>query len=259
MSTNETGLLTEVRDHVMILTINRNFRRNAIDSKTSYAMEEAINAAEKDPDIKAIILTAVGDQAFCSGEDLYESSEEGGFSDGIAPHGFGGMTYRDSPLPIICALNGHAIAGGFELALMCDIIVAADHIMVGMPEIKRGLLATDAVMYLSRVTTRQLAYELLLTGNNISVQRAYEIGLVNAIVPKEKLMEKAMEYATTIAANAPISIKVTKDLVRVSEQLSVENAKKYGDYCWNYIASTEDALEGARAYVEKRDPVWKGR
>jgi len=256
---SEKVVLTELRDGVLIVTINREERRNAINPETSAAMEEILNDAEKNPEVRVIILTGAGVRSFCSGEDL-AAFDEAGECQTIMAHGFGGMTSRVSAKPIICAANGTAVAGGLEIALACDLIVAAEHARFGLSEVKVGLLATTGgLIRLSRDIPRKIAMEMCLTGTLINAERAKEIGLVNYVVPAGQVMEKALELANTIAANAPISLRLTKELFHVSPQISVEDAQRFCDRCWDYIEKTEDAKEGPQAFLEKRKPQWKGR
>lgn len=257
MSTQK--VLTELRDGVLIVTINRNERRNAIDAETSAAMEEILNDAEKKPDVRVIVLTGAGERSFCAGEDL-AAFDEAGECQTIMAHGFGGMTERVSPKPIICAANGTAVAGGLEIALACDLIVAAEHARFGLSEVKVGLLATSGgLIRLSRDIPRKVAMEMVMTGTLISAERAREVGLINYVVPADQVMDKALELAHTIAANAPLSLKLTKELFHVSPQISIEDAQRFCNRCWDYIEKTEDAKEGPQAFLEKRKPEWKGR
>lgn len=256
---NTQKVLTELKDGVLIVTINRNERRNAIDAETSAAMEEILNDAEKNPEVRVIILTGAGDRSFCAGEDL-AAFDEAGECQTIMAHGFGGMTERVSSKPIICAANGTAVAGGLEIALACDLIVAAEHARFGLSEVKVGLLATSGgLIRLSRDIPKKVAMEMCLTGTLISAERAREVGLINYVVPADQVMDKALELANTIAANAPISLKLTKELFHVSPQISVEDAQRFCNRCWDYVEKTEDAKEGPQAFLEKRKPEWKGR
>ena len=237
-------VLTELKDGVLIVTINRNERRNAIDPETSAMMEEVLNNAEKDSEVGCIIITGAGEKSFCAGEDLSAYDENGGCQT-IMEHGFAGITERVSAKPIICAANGTAVAGGLEIAVSCDLIVAADHARFGLSEVKVGLLATSG--------------GLIRLPKLISAQRAYEVGLVNYVVPADQVMEKAMELAQTIAKNAPISLRLTKEIFHIAPQVSQEDAQRFCNRCWDYIEKTEDATEGPRAFLEKRQPNWQGK
>lgn len=252
------NVLTELKEGVLIVTINRNERRNAIDPATSAEMEAIFNEAEKNPEVRAIIITGAGERSFCAGEDL-AAFDESGECQTIMAHGFAGITERLSTKPIICAANGTAVAGGLEIALSCDIIVAAEHARFGLSEVKVGLLATSGgLIRLPNRIPRNIAAEMCLTGTLIPAQRAYEVGLVNHVVPKEELMDKAMEIAQTIAANAPISLRLTKEIFHIAGQTSFEDAQRFCNRCWDYVEKTEDAKEGPQAFLEKRKPDWKG-
>ncbi|MDO5146615.1 MAG: enoyl-CoA hydratase-related protein [Eubacteriales bacterium] len=252
-------VLTELKDGVLIVTINRNEKRNSIDPETSEMMENILNEAEKNPEVGCIIVTGAGDRSFCSGEDL-SAYDENGTCQTIMEHGFAGITERVSAKPVICAANGTAVAGGLEIALACDIIVAAEHARFGLSEVKVGFLATSGgLIRLPKVIPQKIAAEMCLTGTLISAQRAYEIGLVNHVVPADQVMNKAMELAKTIAANAPISLRLTKEIFHVAPQMSQEDAQRFCNRCWDYIEKTEDAVEGPRAFLEKRKPNWQGK
>lgn len=253
------SVLTELKDGVLIITINRDERRNAINAETSAMLEELLNDAEKNNEVRVIVLTGAGQRSFCAGEDL-AAFDESGECQTIMAHGFAGITERVSSKPIICAANGTAVAGGLEIALSCDLIVAADHARFGLSEVKVGLLATSGgLIRLPNVVPRKIAMEMCLTGKLIDAARAYEIGLVNYVVPADQVMEKAMELAETISANAPVSLKLTKEIFHVSSQVSFEDAQRFCNRCWDYVEKTEDAKEGPQAFLEKRKPQWKGR
>ena len=254
------SVLTELRDGVLIVTINRNERRNAIDPDTANLMEQILNDAEKDPAVGAILLTGAGDRSFCAGEDLAALGENGECLT-ETEHGFAGITERLCAKPIVCACNGTAVAGGLEIALACDVIVAAEHARFGLTEVKVGLLATSGgLIRLPKLIPAKIAAEMCLTGTLINAQRAYEIGLVNHVVPADQLMDKAMELARQMAANAPISLRLTKQLLHMAPHLSEEDGMRVCRYmAWKYVEGTEDAVEGPKAFLEKRKPQWKNR
>ena len=253
------NILTEVRDGVLVVTINREERRNAINPETAAEMEACLNDAEKDAAIGAIIITGAGEKSFCAGEDL-AAYDENGSCQTIMEHGFAGITERLSSKPIICAANGTAVGGGLEIALACDVIVAADTARFGFPEVKIGFLATSGgLIRLPKSIPHKIASEMMLSGKLIEAKRAYEVGLINYMVPYAEVMPKAMEIASLIAANAPISLKLTKQILHMAQQMSFEDAQRYCNICWDYIEKTEDAKEGPQAFLEKRKPEWKGR
>lgn len=249
-SLDEEGILT--------LRINREEVMGALDPEASGRMEEILNAAEKEDAVRVIILTGTG-RGFCTGEDLAANTENGGCQT-VMEHGFGGMTARLSKKPVICAANGHAIGGGLEIALSCDIVVAAEKAKFGLTECKVGFIAsTGGLVKLPRAISPKIASEMVLTGNLITAQRACEIGLINYVVPAEEVMPKALELARAIAANAPISLRLSKQIMHVAQQATAEDAQRMCDVAWDYIEKTEDGVEGPLAFVEKRRPNWKGR
>lgn len=254
-------VLTRLENGVLVVTINRPERRNAIDPETANLMESILNDAEKDPAVGAILITGSGEKSFCAGEDLKALAENDGVCMTETEHGFAGITERLCAKPIVCACNGTAAGGGLEIALACDVIVAADHARFGLTEVKVGLMATSGgLVRLPKTIPIKIASEMCLTGTLISAQRAAEIGLINYALPKEQVMDKAMELATTMAANAPIPLRLTKQLLHMAPHTSFEDGMRVSRYmAWKYVEGTEDAKEGAAAFAEKRKPNWKNR
>ena len=256
---SEGKIITTLDDEgILVVRINRENVMGALDPEASGMMEDVLNAAEKDPAVRAIILTGTG-KGFCTGEDLAANSENGGCLT-VMEHGFGGMTKRVSSKPIICAANGHCIGGGLEIALSCDIVVCSERAKIGLTEVKVGFIAsTGGLVKLPKISSPKIASELVLTGSLITAQRALELGMINYVVPVEDVMPKAMELARTIVANAPISLKLSKMIMHVAQQCSVEDSQRMCDIAWDYIEKTEDGVEGPLAFTEKRKPVWKNR
>jgi enoyl-CoA hydratase/carnithine racemase len=246
------------RQNVEVLTINRPEARNAINGEVSQAMSIALDELEADKHCWAIIITGAGDKAFSAGMDLkaFAAGELGAIASG--PGGFGGIAQRDFSKPVIAAVNGAALAGGCEIMLSCDMVVAAEHATFGIPEVKRGLIAgAGGLMRLPRRLPLAIAMELGLTGEPMDAQRAYQLGLVNRVVPAERLLDEALHLAGTIAANAPTAVRWSKRIMKESPFLSEQEGWKLTAAGAAEVFSSPDALEGAVAFAEKRPPKWQ--
>jgi enoyl-CoA hydratase len=250
-------VLRERRGHVELLTINRPEARNAINRATALALSDALDDCEGDDDVWVVVLTGAGDKAFSAGMDL-KAFATGEFP--ITEKGFGGITKRDFTKPLIAAANGSALAGGFEMMISCDMVVAADHAKFGIPEATRGLVAgAGGLIRLPKRVPLTLAYELALTGDPIDAQRAYELGLVNRVVPGDQVVDAAIALAERIAKNAPLAVRTSKDVMRRSVELSEADAWTANDEAFAMIGRSADAMEGAVAFAEKREPNWQGK
>ena len=250
-------VLRERRGHVEILTINRPEARNAINRATAIALDEALESCESDDDVWVVVLTNAGDKAFSAGMDL-KAFAAGEFPSTV--NGFGGITQRDFSKPLIAAANGSALAGGFEILISCDMVVAADHAKFGIPEASRGLVAgAGGLIRLPKRIPLAVAYEMALTAEPIDAQRAYELGLVNRVVPSEQVLDEAIALAERIAKNAPLAVRVSKDTMKKSLELSEEDAWTLNTEAFGPIARSADAIEGAVAFAEKRPPNWQGK
>jgi enoyl-CoA hydratase/carnithine racemase len=250
-------VLRERRGHVEILTINRPEARNAINRATAVALGDALDDCERDDDVWVVVLTAAGDKAFSAGMDL-KAFAAGEFP--ITEKGFGGITRREFPKPLIAAANGSALAGGFEMMISCDMVVAAEHAKFGIPEASRGLIAgAGGLIRLPKRVPITIAYEMALTAEPIDAYRAYELGLVNRVVPGDEVLAAAVALAERIAKNAPLAVRTSKDIMRQSLDLTEEQAWTANDTAFAMIGQTLDAMEGAIAFAEKREPNWQGK
>jgi enoyl-CoA hydratase len=250
-------LLRERRGHVELLTINRPEARNAMNRAAAVALSDALDDCESDDDVWVVVLTGAGDKAFSAGMDL-KAFATGEFP--ITDKGFGGLTQRDFPKPLIAAANGSALAGGFELMLSCDMVVAADHAKFGIPEAARGLVAgAGGLIRLPKRVPLAIAYELALTAEPIDAARAYELGLVNRVVPGAEVIAAALELAERIAKNAPLAVRTSKSIMKQAAELSEADSWPINNEAFGMIGRSADAMEGAVAFAEKRQPNWQGK
>ena len=259
------AVLVERRGHVMIVTLNRPEARNAVNLQTHVGVGCALEAADKDPEIRAIIITGAGDQAFCAGLDLKALSR----GEKLKPDdpvqfawGFAGIIEHAIGKPLIAAVNGTALGGGTEIALVCDLVIAVDTAQFGLPEVKRGVIAgAGGAIRLVRQLPPKIAMEVLLTGDPISAERALQYGLINAVVPHEQLLDAAIALAERIAGNAPLSVQASKRIARgiaYGAYVDETDAWRRNRAESKVVMQSEDSKEGPRAFSEKRAPQWKG-
>jgi len=258
------SLRTDVIDQVLVITLDRP-KANAIDAATSLEMYQAVMQLEQNSQLRAGVITGAGERFFSAGWDL-KAAASGEAADGdFGPGGFAGITelfHRTKPL--IAAVNGLALGGGFELALACDLILASEEAEFGLPEVKLGLVAdSGGMLRLPRVMPRAIALELLLTGRRISAVEAAGWGVVNQVLALSDLLPKAIELGRAIATSAPLSVAAVLEVTSATESFGVaEGFAKIRSGSLKYypkIASSEDAIEGVASFSEKRAPQWKGR
>ena len=254
-------VLYELHDQVCVITLNRPESMNAANRALKAELREALDYFDADDDARVAILTGAG-RAFSAGHDLKERAEDNAAGikakpgDSMSPHSL--YSFPTPAKPIIAAINGHCLAGGFSMAQMCDLRIAADTAMMGITEPRVGLIGPFGAQ-LPRLIPVALALELILTAEPISAQRAYEFGFVNLVVPLERLMDEAMSLARRIAANAPLSVRYAKELAYRSLDLDDEGIISLTEHIYARLLESEDSKEGPRAFVEKRKPNWKGR
>jgi len=257
MSETTDELVAERRGPVLILRLNRPEVRNALSWSMIEGIGAAVAEAESDPGIKVLVVTGTG-RSFCSGIDLRTFAQDNASAPDAGMDGYLRLVGGEVEVPVIGAANASAVAAGFELLLGCDVVVASSEASFGLPEVKRGLFAGSGVMHVGRRLPLGVALELALTGDPIDAPRAHELGLVNAVVAPDEVLDTALGFAQRIAANAPLSLAATKQLVRMAAYGAPGVDEKLAEW-QQRVFTSEDAKEGATAFVEKRAPVWKGR
>ena len=254
---SDQAVLIERRGRVLIITLNRPDQRNAVNAAVAQGVGAAMDELDADPELSVGVLTGAG-KGFCSGMDLKA------FRAGERPHvegrGFAGIVERPADKPLVAAIEGFAVAGGLEVALACDLIVAARGARLGIPEVKRSMVAAGgALLRLPRTMPRNVAMELALTGELIYAERAFDLGLVNRLAEPGEALHVALELAIEIAANGPLALAATKRVMDESADWSDAEFFARQRPIIDPVFSSEDAREGATAFAERRDPVWKGR
>ena len=257
MSADSDPVLTERRDRVFLITINRPDQRNAVNAAVAQGIAGALEELDGDAGLSVGVLFGAG-KGFCAGMDLKA------FVTGERPfvpgRGFAGITQRSADKPLIAAVEGFALAGGLEVALACDLIVAARGARLGIPEVKRSLVAAGGgLLRLPRALPRNVAMEMALTGDPIEAERAHELGLVNRLADPGHALDVALELADTIAANGPLALAATKRILVESPDWPDSEFFERQTPFYDSVFNSEDAREGATAFAERRAPVWKGR
>jgi enoyl-CoA hydratase len=253
----EPAVLTERRGRILLVTLNRPDQRNAVNAAVAHGIAAALDELDADAGLSIGVLTGAG-KGFCSGMDL--KAFVAGEDPTVPGRGFAGITRRAADKPLIAAIEGFAVAGGLEVALACDLIVAARGARLGIPEVKRSLVAAGGgLLRLPRVLPRNIASEMALTGDPILAERAHELGLVNRITDPGGALEAALDLAETIAANGPLALAATKRILTDAADWPDAEFFERQEAIAAPVRDSEDAREGATAFAEKRAPVWKGR
>ncbi len=252
-----------IRDHVARITIDRPDRMNAIDTATQSRLEEIWDEIEADPDVRCAVLTGSGDRAFSAGADLKDDTGMSGedYWRSLSDTGFRRISVRQSlNVPVIARVNGLALGGGLEMAMGCDIIIAADTARFGLPEAKVGRLPLDGGMViLPRLIPRNIAMGMMMTGRMMPAQEMERHGLLNAVIPADELDAEIDRWVADILAAAPLSLKAIKAVVRNTGEMSVHDAYRHETPELIAALNSEDAEEGVLAFREKRAPVWRGK
>jgi enoyl-CoA hydratase/carnithine racemase len=249
-------LLRDHIDRVLLLTLNRPEARNALNRALLEELNAAIEAAEGDADVGAIVLTGSG-TAFCAGADLKETAAGMEHDDFWARYARANQSlslHKTLPKlskPVIASVNGFALAGGCGVAMSCDLVIASDQAKFGYPEVKRGLVAAMVMVSLSRYVGKRQALDLLLTGRQLSAEEALELGMINRVVPHAQLRECTLEYAASVAANSASALRMTKALFHQVSELDYDRALDYARDVNQMMRQTRDAREGARAFGHK--------
>lgn len=249
----------EVHDRVAVITIRRPEARNAINGEVATGMEIAIDRMEGSPEVWVGVVAGDG-PVFSAGADLKAIAAGQAASLQTARGGFGGITRRERVKPLVAAVDGPALAGGCEVALACDMIVASRRALFGLPEVKRSLLAAAGGLFrLPRTVGPKVAMEIILTGDPISAERAYDLGMVNQLVEPGEALPAAMALAARIAVNAPLAVWESRNVALAAQTEDDETLWRLTNEGFSRVAATEDFGEGPRAFIEKRAPVWQGR
>lgn len=249
----------EAHGRVALITINRPEARNAVNGAVSAGLEAAVERLEADPGLWIGVIAGQG-PVFSAGADLKEIAAGRAATLATERGGFAGITRLERSKPLIAAVDGPALAGGCEIVLSCDLVVASTQASFGIPEVKRSLIAAAGGLFrLARALPRNVAMELALTGDPISAQRAYGLGLVNDLCEAGGAVDAALALAGRVCANAPVAVQLSRELVLAEGVAGDEEAWRMTDAAIATVMGTEDFAEGPRAFIEKREPVWSGR
>jgi crotonobetainyl-CoA hydratase len=264
VASDQPAVLVERRGNVMVITINRPEARNAVNGAVSIGVGDALDEAQNDPEVRAVVITGAGDKSFCAGADLKAiSRRENLYHPDHGEWGFAGYVHHFIDKPTIAAVNGTALGGGTELALASDLVVADERAKFGLPEVKRGLIAAaGGVFRIVQQLPRKVGMELLLTGEPITASDAFEWGLINQVVKEGSVLEAALALAARVTVNAPLSVQASKRIAYGVDDGVIADDEPGWERTMREMRSlirSEDAKEGPLAFAEKREPVWKAR
>jgi enoyl-CoA hydratase/carnithine racemase len=252
---SEDVLLRERRGPVLLVTLNRPSVRNAVSGELMQELAGAVEEAEGDEGIRVLVVVGAGDKAFCAGMDLRSMAGGGNLR---PPEAFMRLLSGGVGIPVIAAVNGVAVGGGCEIVFGSDVVVASSNASFGLPEVKRGLFAGSGVMHVAKRLPLGVALEMVLTGDLIDVERAFQLGLVNAVVAPAEVLDHALALADRMAANSPLGLAASKELVRKVAYGSPDAEQRLETWL-SVVFASDDAKEGATAFIEKRPPSWTGR
>ena len=257
---DDVVLYEVVEQHIGLVTLNRPAKRNAVNGAVARMIDAIVKQTEADPSIWAVVITSAEGPTFCAGADLAEVAAGRADELSTPDGGFAGFVEAKRVKPWIAAVKGSALGGGLEISLACDLRVVSTETIVGLPEVKRGLIAGAGGIYrLPRQLPRAIALEMIATGEPIGAARAEALGLVNRVVPAEQVVQTALGLAKAICANAPIAVRESLQVARLAAEVPEDVSIAATRQAFDRLVVSEDFAEGPRAFVEKRAPRWTGR
>lgn len=259
-SPSELPVVFRRAGRIAVLTINRPEQRNAIDPDVTRLMNRFVQQFEQDPELWVGVVTGAGERAFSAGADL-KAIAAGRLAEitDVEPYGFAGLVRGRRSKPMIAAVNGVALAGGCEIALACDLVVASSEASFGLPEVTRGIIAgAGGLQRLPRLIPPRRALELILTGRQFDAAEALALGMINEVVAPGEVLERSIEVAETIAANAPVAVRESRAVAHAAIACSEADAWERSRVAWERVLASEDSKEGPAAFAERRAPEWRG-
>ena len=257
---DDVVLYERIDDHIAVVTLNRPDKRHAVNGAVARRLGAIVEETEADSSVWVVVLTSSGGPTFCAGADLSEVAAGRAAELSTPNGGFGGFVESKRDKPWIVAVRGSALGGGLEFSLACDLRVVGENTVLGLPEVRRGLIAGAGGIYrLPRQIPRAIALEMIAVGEPIDAARAYALGLVNAVVPDDQVLKTALDYARKIAANAPLSVRGSLKIARAAHEAPEAESVAAVNTTMERLFQSEDFKEGPRAFVEKRAPQWSGR